>query len=303
MSHEKSNLPNWTGLLSWSTKYHDGTSASQFDPIDQDRREWLEKALNSAFDGQEDPNKIMKQAVVEIQEGRLSTGLDLLEHVSDNLDCAENLDSLGALKPLVDLLSNPDQKIVQRSLEVLNLYLPNNPKIQLIAATNHGCLDALKTTIEAHRTNNLVISLGISTIGNLLRNVIPLENSFLKDRGLRYTCEIVLTSFTPSVVKRSCNLMASLIRRHTISSSDVDVIRQLLVRVYETEFFDKFDIQLFENVANLAGAVGMSDSLRQAVAERVQWIKSLETESQSEFNVELECLLTAESRSDIHAAL
>ena len=301
MSQEKSHLPNWTGLLSWSTKYHDGTSAAQFGPMDHERREWLEKALNSAFDGKEDPNKIMKQAVVEIQEGRLSSGLDLLEHVSDYPDCAENIEVIGALKPLIELISNPDPKVVERSLEVLSLYLPNNPKIQLAAALKHASLDGLKSASHSHQTNDRVVSLCISTIGHLVRNVSPLENTFLKDGGIRFVCDTVARCFTVSTIKRASNLIVSLMQRHTISRSDVDVLRSLLVRVYETESLDRSDIQLFENAASLVVLVGVSDSLGSAVTERVRWIKSLDPESQRDFSVELESLINLESQKGIHS--
>ena len=37
--------PDWNGLLAWSTKYHDGTKASDVQPMSKDDRDWLEAAM------------------------------------------------------------------------------------------------------------------------------------------------------------------------------------------------------------------------------------------------------------------
>jgi hypothetical protein len=74
MTHEQTTLPNWTGLLNWSTKFHDGTQKSQFSSLDPERREWLERALQSAYGGGESPQKIMTKAIDEISEGAARPG-------------------------------------------------------------------------------------------------------------------------------------------------------------------------------------------------------------------------------------
>ena len=289
MAEERAHLPNWTGLLSWSTKYHDGTSASQFGPMDQDRRLWLEKALNAAFEGGEDPNQIMKKAVTEIQEGRISVGLDMLDHVSDFPDCAENIEILGALKELVDLLKHDDRNVVKRTCEILTLYLPNNPKIQLAAALKHNCMSTIKSCILKHTDDSEVMTLGLSVLGNLIRNVAPLENGFLRESGVRFTVSACRTSFSPGSVQKVCSLLLSLAQRHDLTNERGEV-EGLIHLAYTSDIIERDNIQVFETLAALVARVGAADSVRDAIRQRLKWLDSLEETPRLNFSAELEIL-------------
>lgn len=286
MTHEKSHLPNWTGLLGWSTKYHDGTSASQFGPMDPERREWLEKALNSAFDGQEDPNQVMKKAATEIQNGKLSSGLDMLEHVSDFPDCVENIDKLGALKELVELLSSTDINILKRCTEVLNLYLPNNPRIQLAANLKYDCLNLLKNAIKAHSEDSVVVTGCLSTVGNLVRNVEPLERSFIKDGGVEFILDTVARTMTVGSVQKGFSLIYSLSTRHDLSQYR-DMISETLCRVYSSDRFSGQEIQMFEIMASVAGSCALDDNSKKALEVRRVWISSQESSVREDYETEL----------------
>ena len=45
---------DWTGLLNWSTKFHDGTAPSNVSPMSDEEREWLTQALKQyTFDHNE----------------------------------------------------------------------------------------------------------------------------------------------------------------------------------------------------------------------------------------------------------
>ena len=286
MTHEKSHLPNWTGLLGWSTKYHDGTSASQFGPMDPERREWLEKALNSAFDGQEDPNQVMKKAATEIQDGKLSSGLDMLEHVSDFPDCVENIDKLGALKELVELLSITDINILKRCTEVLNLYLPNNPRIQLAANLKYDCLNLLKNAIKIYSEDPVVVTGCLSTVGNLVRNVEPLERSFMKDGGIEFILETVTRTMTVGSVQKGFSLIYSLSTRHDLSPHS-DMISETLCKVYSSDRFSGRELQMFEIMASVASSCALDDNSKKALEVRRVWISSQESSVREDYETEL----------------
>jgi hypothetical protein len=38
-------MVNWPGLLNWSTNFHDGTHPSNFKPMSDEDKEWLEGAM------------------------------------------------------------------------------------------------------------------------------------------------------------------------------------------------------------------------------------------------------------------
>ena len=269
--------------------HHDGTSASQFGPMDLERRAWLEKALNTAFQGGEDPNQIMKKAVTEIQEGRVSVGLDMLDHVSDFPDCAENLDKLGALKELVQLLRHSDTNVIKRTCEVLGLYLPNNPKIQMAAAINYACLDVLKESISKHVDDPEVTTCYIAVVCGLIRNVTALENSFLADDGVNFMCSTCLKSLTAGSVQKVCGLLLSLNQRHDLLTQR-QTITELLCTVYVSPTLYMKNIQLFETVANLASGFVAIDAIQCVLSERRTWIESLPLESRSDFANELDVI-------------
>jgi hypothetical protein len=260
--------------------------------MDPERRAWLESALNSAFDGQEDPNQVMKRAVVEIQKGRFSSGLDLLEHVSDFPDCAENVELLGGLKELVALVWNSDPSVVGRTLSVLNLYLPNNPKIQLAAALKHECLRALKAAVAANRDNAVIITLCVACIGNLVRSVTALENSFVRDGGITYLCELAAGSSVQSAVSKVVNLIFAL-RERCESSSDVDRVVVLVERIYDGVSFDRKDIQLFESTAQLVVALKLGNRVGTQLKSRMSWIESQDPAAVGDYTTETDFIRTA----------
>jgi hypothetical protein len=287
--NESSHLPNWTGLLGWSTKYHDGTSASQFGPMDAERRAWLEKALNSAFEGQEDPNQIMKKAGTEIQEGKVSSGLDMLEHVSDYLDCAENIDKLGALEELVKLLGTSDSKILRRATEVLNLYLPNNPRIQLAAALKYNCLGLLKNAIKLHSQDSVALTGCLASIGNLIRTVEPLEKGFIRDDGVGFILDCISDSGTVGSVHKVCSLIFSLTARHDLTCYHEKIARTLCP-IYSEASFSGREVQMFEIMANVAVSCTKDEALSIALRSRRAWISSLSDEEMADYVGELELL-------------
>lgn len=289
MPQEQSHLPNWTGLLGWSTKYHDGTHASQFGPMSEERRHWLEKALNATFDGQEDPNKVIKKAVVEMSEGRISAGLDLLDYASDFPDCAENFDQLGALGPLVRLVGSSDINIVRRALEVLTMYLPNNPKVQLAAALRQDCLTFLKGAIARYSQDPVTVHFSLSAMGSLVRNVASLENSFIMTGGVEYLCTLGFNSTDNKIVQKIAAILSSLMQGNDLSERKGQ-IESFVVNTFKSPSFPKDNIQFWEVMSSLGMSLQGNSSIQSALKDRKQWIMTLPAGEEGDFKSELETL-------------
>lgn len=272
MTQQQPDLPNWTGLLNWSTKFHDGTSKSQFGPLDTERRRWLEAALSSSYESGESPPKIMAKAIEEISEGRISAGLDLLDYVSDFSDCAEEIDKRGGLEVLISLISSTDVRVVVRALGVLTLYLPNNPRIQLAASLRHDIVGKLKLAIVAHSDEISVIHSAISVMGATIRNVVPLENAFVKEGGCTFIVDIAMQSTDISVVQKVCTIITSLSERNSLADNS-ERISNLIERIYGSGLFDPKDIQFWEIAASLWRAASFGPYIRSdSIAKRLSWI-------------------------------
>ena len=296
MAHEKSHLPNWTGLLGWSTKFHDGTSASQFGPMDAERREWLEKALTSAFEGVEDPFKLMHKAVHEISDGKISAGLDLLDYTSDFPDCAEELDKVGALSALIELVKSTDALIVRRALEVLNLYLPNNPRVQLAAGMKFDAMSVFKSAILRLREDDEVVHASLSAIGSLIRNVEPLEKGFVRDGNLEFVVEIATHSNVAHTVQKVVGIVCFLSERHDLLSHKA-VIEKLTKAVYSRRgtLFDNENVQFWEIAAKMIQIPCLSPECSILFKDRLQWLKHLEGHAQEDFSEEIRILSSSPS--------
>merc|ERR1719163_2564700 len=128
---------NWPGLLAWSTKYHDGTHASEFKQMTDEDRAFLERAMEEAFGKIEDPNQVMAEAITQIKaadrtDESIVTALEVIDRCCDDPDCARNCEKLDGLQPLIDLINRSpplSEAINHRTCEILALLFANNPNI------------------------------------------------------------------------------------------------------------------------------------------------------------------------------
>lgn len=289
MASVPSSLPNWTGLLGWSTTYHDGTNPTKFGAMDEERKKWLETALNSAFGGQEDPNQVMKKAVQEISEGRVSAGLDLLDYASDFLDCAENFGKIGGLECVINLLKDENPELVKRAMEILTAYLPNNARLQLEASLKHDCLNQLKMVITSHPMNRETVAGAVSVIGSLIRNVTVLESSFIRDGGVEFLSELVTTDSDQRLTLKIVSLFFFLASRHDLTSK-ASIFNGNIRSIYTSESIDQTDIQFWETVSNFISLVNISKDTGICISKRIQWVSSLEAEAAADYNEEIAML-------------
>jgi hypothetical protein len=285
------HLPNWTGLLGWSTKYHDGTSSSQFGPMNAERREWLEKALTSAFDGVEDPFKLMHKAKQEIAEGKISAGLDLLDYTSDFPDCAAEFDKVGTLSAVISLVNSPDPLVVRRALEVLNLYLPNNADVQLAAGSKYDALSIFKTALTRFRSDDEIVHSALSSIGSLIRNAESLEKGFIRENNIDFIAEVAIDSIVEHTVQKVIGIVCHLSERHDLSLH-ISAIENLTRIVYSRRggAFLNENVQFWEIAAKLSQIPSLSSDCFVLFRGRLQWLEGLSADAKEDFNEEIRIL-------------
>ena len=88
------NQPDWNGLLAWSTKYHDGTKPSEFQPMSEDDKKWLEDAMKEyTFNDTDKLKTICDEMKTDIENGfTMEEGKD--NHASNSTDFEEKLEEL-----------------------------------------------------------------------------------------------------------------------------------------------------------------------------------------------------------------
>ena len=285
MTPTPSQLPNWTGLLGWSTRFHDGTGPSQFTPMDAERRKWLEAALSSTSEGVEDPNKIMERAVQEIRSGKASVGLDLLDFTSDFPDCAENFGKVHAMECVIKLVESENPDVVKRALEVLALYLPNNPSLQA-HASGIGCMESLRLTIKFHSGNEEVLVAAISAMGSLIRNAATLEADFIANEGIQYLGSLVAQAKSVRMKQKIISLLLFLSQGHDLSSH-AGLFNGIIRDIYSTGDVEAANVQFWEIVSAFVAQVRLESATVTCVSARKSWLTRLDKDSQECHSIEL----------------
>jgi len=178
---------NWPGLLAWSTKYHDGTKPSEFTQLSDEDRKFLEAAMEEAFGQIEDPNQVMKEAINQIKSEErtpesITTALEIIDRCCDDPDCARNVEKLGGIQTILDLLQTHDGSIRHRALEILALLLSNNPSMQEFAF-KRGALDILMKLVKNAPEGSEDKMKSLRTLVSLLRQAAEQEEDFIRRRG------------------------------------------------------------------------------------------------------------------------
>ena len=63
-------MADWSGLLNWSTKYHDGTEQTNFEPMSADDKKWLSEAMHEhAFNDADRLKEVCEELKKDIDGG------------------------------------------------------------------------------------------------------------------------------------------------------------------------------------------------------------------------------------------
>ena len=101
--------PDWSGLLAWSSKYHDGTKPSEFGPMSQEDRKWLETAMKEYTFNDTDKLKTICDALKADIDSQLEDLQDIIEIHERN---STNLARCGGLASLITFqLKHPNDAV------------------------------------------------------------------------------------------------------------------------------------------------------------------------------------------------
>lgn len=291
---------NWPGLLAWSTKHHDGTKPSKFKPLSGEDRVFLEKAMEEAFGKVVDPNKVMMEAVGQISskdrtDEIIATALEVLDKCCDDVDCARNIEKLGGLQPLLDLLGTHSGAIRVRTLEILALMMSNNEKIQE-AGVKRGAMKAFLSIIKEVPKDSEERGKAFRALVALVRQVQVFEETLLRGAG---GMSVIMSFLEPEEDARAREKAASFVRslaadgRFQADEADA-VIKAIakLLRGVSTEGLQYREVvtdSMFELLSSFPGTVPAE--AKEAVRERLAKLqKEPGPEADNELNGLQQCL-------------
>jgi hypothetical protein len=233
----------------------------------------------------------MHKAKQEIAEGKISAGLDLLDYTSDFPDCAAEFDKVGTLSAVIKLVNSLDPLVVRRALEVLNLYLPNNPDVQLAAGSKYDALSIFKTALTRFRSDDEIVHSALSSIGSLIRNAEPLEKGFIRENNIDFIVEVAIGSIVEHTVQKVIGIVCHLSERHDLSLH-ISAIENLTRVVYSRRgsAFLNENVQFWEIAAKLSQIPSLCSDCFVLFRGRLQWLEDLSADAKQDFNEEIRIL-------------
>ena len=130
---------DWTGILAWSTKHHDGTNPSNFKPMSKEDRDWLEAAMKeNAVNDTDRMEEIIKDLKTrreseskELDHDKIN---DMLEELLDLVELHErnnlNMCIYGGMIELLSLgLSYPNDEVRRSALQLITSANTNNLQV------------------------------------------------------------------------------------------------------------------------------------------------------------------------------
>ena len=177
--------------------------------MDEERREWLRKALETAFNGQvEDQNVRLKRALVKLAqsdaESDQSQAIDEIDACADYPDCCDNFAKLDGITISINFLQKPGN-LKSRFLSVLSLYVANNPHVQL-AAWEGGLLRQLLEICSEQFSDSDLPLRAVGALGAVVRGVDALERGFISANGRQFL-QNLMTTTTDDRVQAKCQTL------------------------------------------------------------------------------------------------
>lgn len=154
-------IPDWPGLLKWTMKHSDGTTSSDFTSMSEEKRKFLEEALNSMVN--DEPARMreiltkLQASITKISDSEKSIQLleelqDITSQIDMSLVFCHHLHGLSYLTAyLADFFAAPNAELIAVTKEVLSVVAvlsQNNIEVQQLAsnlqltwnADEHGSL-------------------------------------------------------------------------------------------------------------------------------------------------------------------
>lgn len=251
---------DWPGLLKWSTNHHDGTSdPKQFKPLSDEDKAFLQGALAQAFEGVEDANELMREALEKIKNAGddadvTNTALEVVDKCCDFPDVPKNLAKLDGVPVMLKLLEHADVNCACKGAALFTIMLCSNSEVQK-ATAREGGLEALYKFADRGEEP---FFRGLSCIAALVRHEPELERKLVTGNGNA----LLIKALSPERSARVRTKGASLLRHLLVEKQydaehfqDAETLNRFAQCVAEILSLDVHHMQYGETVAALTSAL------------------------------------------------
>ncbi|KAK9238345.1 armadillo-type protein [Lipomyces kononenkoae] len=230
-------------LLKWSLE---NSQNAGIDPDSQRQKAPDPEVLAQLF-GQPDDAQLMRAAMATIQDANVDleskeTAFDNLEMLVENLDNANNLESLGLWEPLIEQLAHPSPVLRKMACWVIGTAVQNNPKSQAALLMYPKAIPYL-TNLAAKDPSKEVRLKAMYSLSSAIRNHASGYESFKNAEGWQVLASIIRQATQQHKPDEQSNIPDS--QRH-LHESDEDIRRRsifLLAGILSTEpLEDKIEI-------------------------------------------------------------
>ena len=161
-------MVDWNGLFKWSMSYQDGTKQSDFKPMSEEDRKWLEAAMKQYTFNDADRLKEVSAELKSHLEMEAPRILELLDELTELVELhvrnSLNLCLCGGMQTLLQMaFESPSADVRAAALGVFSYTNSNNVEVQQITG-KLGALNLLHQYLreETPRNKEAVIS-GLSS--------------------------------------------------------------------------------------------------------------------------------------------
>eukprot|EP00343_Euplotes_focardii_P007816 CAMPEP_0205819472 /NCGR_PEP_ID=MMETSP0206-20130828/1858_1 /ASSEMBLY_ACC=CAM_ASM_000279 /TAXON_ID=36767 /ORGANISM="Euplotes focardii, Strain TN1" /LENGTH=342 /DNA_ID=CAMNT_0053113109 /DNA_START=6 /DNA_END=1034 /DNA_ORIENTATION=- len=228
---------DWSGLFAWSNKYVDGTKSTNFDPMDKEEKEWLQKAMQEFSFSETDKLQDIISILLEHRDKEKGVIIEALEELEELIDIhprnSVNLERSGGFKLLMDTMLNNNNGGVRRlAMRVFGSAVQNTSEMQAVAHT-HGGLKLMYQYIKESDEKNKEQVIG--ALSSLIRtSEAAIKSEFFREmEGLDWLRQIILDENTSKrTLKKVYFLLYDLIVKETDKSIDVVLTDENLIKDY-----------------------------------------------------------------------
>jgi hypothetical protein len=267
MSNPTSDPTQWLGLLKWSLKYHDNTRPStDFNPLSQQDKEWLEKFFQSII---VDEVARMKEIVDQLEakakqrsensananvgddDDSVTNLFEELVDITSNIDRARDLNKIEKFAVIVQMLRSPLPQFRRGACDVIATCAQNNPDMQN-AALSLSALEYLAHMVIFDPIAS-VRSKALMALSAIIRNNDYAEQKFVDEGdGELILARGVKDGSDPKLQKRCMFLMLHLVRsRANFAAKAVELgVAQFLLEACSNGDFND-DLDLAEGIIQL----------------------------------------------------
>ncbi|CAD7962476.1 unnamed protein product [Amoebophrya sp. A25] len=221
---------DWPGLLTWSTKYHDGTAPTEFKRMSKEDKEFLEKAMEDAFSKIEDFNKVLDDGLRKLEAAEDAetaiVACEIIDRCVDDPDCARNLEVFNGIAPLLKNALSTNADVSERCCSILSMMLANNEQMQKAAIGKHKALEVLFPRGSADE-RLLQTRKKIKLLADIVRGLPEAEEAFITEHvGIGWLCRALLEP--PRAAEQSDSASSSTSEYAAVRERVVTFLRHLL---------------------------------------------------------------------------